>query len=487
MRARILIFLVMFTIAFRADAQALPAFTGAVNKALGKVIEKTAIRRGFAANDPRMLTTYNGASTIAAGVAAQMAVSAATAASAPIWLTAAAGLGAAAVVGGLAYGIYKIFFDDSTSEAGFVVKSTTGGGYMGTPWVPSGNYVYVMPNLTFNTAEQVTNSTKDWIPAYSLYFHGVVVYGDDFEKMMQMAVDGWIALGGGTGAKFKGCDPMKSNAYGGMSQTCRAIRIGSGGNTQPEDTWMAGEYSMDFNRNNFKPAETFKGTVNDIVPKLSATELARPADPATIAQLANGLWERAAAQPGYEGIPYSASDPVTVADAVAVQQYDPSSWPKNADLAAPVAPAAGQTPVISPVYDPVYNPTPLPGTATPTPTNPTSPGVGENVNVINTPNVNVANKVQIDFGADPAVGAPTLEPTPTAQAVLSPLFNLMPSLQNFVVPSHQATCPSPDFTMFDKTMVMDGHCKLLEPVRPTLYAVMAFVWLMLGTVIILRA
>jgi hypothetical protein len=41
--------------------------------------------------------------------------------------------------------------------------------------------------------------------------------------------------------------------------------------------------------------------------------------------------------------------------------------------------------------------------------------------------------------------------------------------------------------MFEKQIVMEVHCAVLDDVKPTLYAVMAFVWLMLGAFIILRA
>ena len=82
---------------------------------------------------------------------------------------------------------------------------------------------------------------------------------------------------------------------------------------------------------------------------------------------------------------------------------------------------------------------------------------------------------------------PSINNTPTAQQIFAPLTGLMPTLKNFVVPSHQSTCPTPQFDMFGRSILMDGHCKVLEPVRPTLFSVMAFVWLMVGTVIILRA
>lgn len=475
---RYIVVLVMaLSICLRADAQALPAFRGLVNKALGQTIEKTAIRRGFAANDPRMAATYAGAATVVASIAADVAIAAATAATAPVWLSVAAGVGAAAVVGGLAYGAYKIFFDDATSEAKFVVKTVGGMGTPGTPWIPAGNDVYKMPGLTFDTAQHVTNSTKDRVPNGVLNFFGIQVFGDDPAAMMQLAVRAWIDLGGGTGAKFKGCDPETTiDTDGASTVTCHAIRIGSGGNTQPESSWLASNHTFFMVANIWKTSTTYKGTIAKIVAQLPAAELAKPADATTIAILANNLWQATAAKPGYQGIPYSVTYPVTVADAQAVQDANPTTWPTNADLVSPVAPGAGQEVNINPEYNPGTSPNP----------NPVPTGTA-NVNVVNTPNVNVANPVKIDWGANPNVESPSLEATPTASMILSPLVNLMPSLRNFVVPSHSSVCPTPTFNLFNTVIVMDAQCSVLDGVRPTLAAAMAFVWLMLGTFIVLRA
>jgi len=483
MRARIFIVLLMLSLAFRADAQALPAFTGLVNKTLGKVIEKTAIRRGFAANDPRMFATFSGASTVAAGIAADVAVAAATAASAPVWLSVAAGLGAAAAVGGLAYGIYKVFFDDSSSEAKFVVRET-GGRTPGAPWDPGANpYTYLQPGLTFDADGTATNSTKDRIPQGVFGYFGIYVYCDDPIQCMQLGVQGWINIGGGTGAKFMGCDPETPiGGFGAGNVTCHSIRIGTGGNSQPDSQWINGDSVFVMVKNPYKPAATYKGKIGNIVSQLSTAELERPADASTMATLANDLWQQAASQPGYQGLPYSPTNPVTTADAVAVQQSDPATWPTNADLVSPVAPGAGQVVVINPAYDPVTNPSPGTGTDPNT-----SPGGTQNVNVVNTPNVNVVNQVKIDWGSDPGVPSLSLEATPTAQSILRPVFNVMPTLRNFVVPAHSSECPKPTFNLFNKAILMDTHCTVLDGVRPTLYAVMAFVWLMLGALIILRA
>ncbi|MFM9435744.1 hypothetical protein ACFDR9_002814 [Janthinobacterium sp. CG_23.3] len=478
---RFLVFLLAFSLCLRADAQALPAFSGLVNKAIGSTVQKTAVRRGFAVNDPRMLTTFTGMAGTVAIVAADVAIAAATAATAPVWMTVAAAVGAVAIVGGISFGVYKVFFDEPDSSAKFVVKgpAVSYSGPVGEQ--PSGPYTHVEPgSLVFDQAQHVVNSTNPRIPNGALNFGGITVFGDDPNVMMQTAASAWVAIGGGMGATFQGCDPETPiDAYGVSTVTCHALRIGSGGNVQPQSEWPHVENTFQMYSNPVLAPATFKGTVGEIVPSLSSAELAKPASTSAVSALANALWQAAAAKPGYAGIPYSVTDPVTDADAEAAKVADPAAWPRNADLVSPVAPAAGQPVVINPlsVTDP-----------SPTPTDPSSvPGGASNVNVVNTPTVNVANQVKVDWGADPRVMSPSLEATPSALSILSPLFDLMPTLRNFVVPNHSSVCPKPNLSLFNQTLTMDSHCTVLDGIKPTLFAVMAFVWLLAGTLIVLRA
>jgi len=471
MYKRFLCLLMGLLVVLRADAGALPNFSGSVNKAVAQTIEKTAIRRGFAANDPRVASTYTGVAGVAATIAADVAMTVATAATAPVWLSVAAGLGAAAIVGGLAYGAYKVFFDDDSSDAKFVLR-TTSGTPTGTVTTPSGSNTYVQSGLKVDSAGHIVGSTRLRIPNGVFNFHGITVYCDEPTTCMQLAVQGWINLGGGTGAVFD----VPCSAEVNSVITCGARRIGSGGNTTPQSTWITGTYQFNMINNPLYSA-TVKGKISDIASAVPQTELDKAADASVIASLANMLWQRAASQPGYQGVPYSTTDPVTTADAASVQSANPSTWPSNSELIAPVSSGAGQAVPISPSI--------TPGQPSTNPS--TDPGVGTNVNVVNTPNVNVVNKVQVDLGADPAVATPTLESAPTAKMILDPLLNLFPTLKNFVVPSHESVCPKPTMNLFGRSLVLSAHCDLLESIRATLYATMAFVWTIAAMFIILRA
>lgn len=496
---QLVVLLVALSLCVHADAQALPEFTGMVNKVIGKVIQQTGLRRGFAANDPRMAVTMAGASSVAASVAAEVAMSAATAASAPVWLSVAAGLGAAAVVGGLAYGAYKLFFDDSSSQAGFYVQKSSSGT---ATTAPSGTVVsapsqtgvftgmpdprgynqptYAAGGVKVDSKGAVVNSTGNsyeaagqwgnpdrigtlYVGSHVYYYRGYAIYC-------------------GTVAQCEDVIAYVNKSIWGLTPTFEASLLSNG---QVSVSVLPNMYlvMLDLTPNIYYggSSQTVKGTISDIVAGMDSTELAKPADPTTVAFVANSLWQRAASQSGYQGLPYSASDPVTAADAAAVQSADPSSWPKNSDLVAPVAQSAGQT---VPIGD------------TSTVTDPgTSTGIGTNVNVVNNPGVNVLNTpnvhidgaVDVNVGSAPSVLDPSLESTPTAQQIIGPITSLMSGLRTFVVPSHSSECPMPTFDLFGNSIVMDTQCKVLEPVRPTLYAVMAFVWVVVGTFIVLRA
>lgn len=483
MRTKIYVFLLSMLVVYQAEAGALPNYSGAVNAAIGKTIQQTAIRRGFAANDPRIAATFGGASSVAATVAADAAAAALTAASAPVWLSVAGALGAAAVVGGLAYGVYKVFFDDSSSAAKFYVQSPSGDAPYGTVGVASGGGNWTQPGLSIDGKYRIVGSKNARVPQnLPVYGFGNYLYCDGPDACMALAKTAWEAPNDGSQWNNTGCDAEDANG----NVACHAQRIGSGGTAQG-NTWINTTVNITMGPNPLVVGDTFKGDINTIVSKIPDTELAKDAAPATIATIANGLWQQAAAQPGYQGVPYSASDPVTATDAVTVQQAAPASWPKNSDLVAPVSTGAGVAPAIDPATatQPATNPgtNPAPGTGT-------SPGTGTitDVNVKNVVAVTVGNKVDVQWGDYPKDSAPPSPgDAPTGSAILKPITDLMPGLKHYVVPSHDAQCPKPQFSLFDKDIVMDSHCTLLEGVRPQLFAIMAAVWALVAVLIILTA
>lgn len=211
-------------------------------------------------------------------------------------------------------------------------------------------------------------------------------------------------------------------------------------------------------------------TISDAAADLTAPQKAAPLNPQIIADLANDFWREAATAPGYDGLPYDATKPITATEAATWQAANPTSWPSVGDFVAPQAAPSGGT-ASSPFVMPL-SPSPV-TTADPT-TNPTT-------------GTNPSTEPLQNLGTDPGIGSPALEPIPTAQQILAPLLDLFPSLRNFVVPNHNAVCPKWTMHLFDRDIVAQDHCAMIEQVRPMAYSTMAAVWLILALFIVLAA
>lgn len=214
-----------------------------------------------------------------------------------------------------------------------------------------------------------------------------------------------------------------------------------------------------------------------------------PLDEKVIVKLANELWKRAAAQPGYEGIPYDAVNPVTVADVQLYKAENPVAYPTQADMLSPAAPTVGAKPNFnpdqavpnSPAPEPNPNPDQPPGTVI---INNPAPNVQVTVNVP-APIVNVNPKV--DFGDYPDNGPPDLTGTPTETSIINAIKNQVLPASDFEDSHPAGSCPTPEFTVFDTTFVIDSHCSIFDSIAPIFVTVMSAVWAMLAFFIVMRA
>lgn len=406
-----LLFALLFTPVFVTAA---PAFSPKFGNAVGGVLEDKAIKRGFAANDPRF-----GATLAAVGSALTVVAGGVTAAAgAPLWLTIAVGAATSFAVTLAADSIYKwIFEDDGT-------VSTEGGVAVVDPGLQPG-MCYTWPG----EPQICTGSPASVCSQLGGTGYGNLVWGMKYPGTPN-CVD-----------PNPSCGPTDNSncGYGYPTQ--------QPGTPAPEP----GEGAL-----TRVPAETAAGSI-------PADVLSSPVNPQIIADAANKYWQEAAAQPGYQGLPYSYADPVTSADVQAWQQSNPGSYPTVADaVASPINPATGSVPVSTPGQ--VTNPTP--GI-------PTAP----------------EGSPQLDLGLDPGIGSPNLEATPTGAQILEPLTRLFPDLRNFQVPAHQAECPRPvfDLAVIGKQVQMDAHCTISEDVRGTLYNASLLGWVLAALFIVLSA
>jgi hypothetical protein len=191
-----------------------------------------------------------------------------------------------------------------------------------------------------------------------------------------------------------------------------------------------------------------------------------------VAQIADKAYQYAASQPGYAGVPYDASNPITAADAQAVMQANPALWPTVGDMVSPQPAPSGQ-PIGQPFTVPV-------------PSSVSNPDGGTD------PSPGASNKVEVTNFGDFA--APILESTPTVQSIVDPLLNLWPSWSNFAFPQHESSCPRPSFTlpggvMNGATVNFTQMCDFIDQnnVRQAMQAAFAVAWAIVIVFIVMSA
>ncbi|ALU91277.1 hypothetical protein Hrubri_4129 [Herbaspirillum rubrisubalbicans M1] len=243
---------------------------------------------------------------------------------------------------------------------------------------------------------------------------------------------------------------------------------------------------------NFKelePAPTMSAA--DAAKSLSSSDLAAPLPTQPIADIANAAWRSAAGSSGYDGLPYDASNPITTGDVSNWQSSHPDYWPTVGDFvtpqqASPVDPATGNVTNPIPSSGPVSSsPAGLSPFGLPTSSTPQS-SVDPSSSAPNT-GTNPSNQPLENLGPDPGIGAPSLEPIPTATQIIAPTRNIFPTLKSFVVPSVDVQCPTWSVPVFGKDIAFKDHCPLLEQSRSSLYAAMAVVYALLALFIVLRS
>lgn len=435
---KVLVLAFAFSYMFSTSASALQ-YSPRFGAALAGVMETKALQRGFIPADPRFTAA------LSAGGAALTAVvtGGAAVAGAPIWVTVGLGALAAGAVALATDAVVQWYYNEDGTVT-YAVGSVGNYGQLvpGQPYFSSCSYntwsEYCFNAATATAVGMAIGQTSWWSgPPPSQcdlnYQSGVVVgaycYDPANKENTRQSVyafpdspfscdSGYIYSGG--------CKSLPAPTPGVITKT---------------------------------PAEA----AEDLTPE----QLAAPVKPQLIADVVNQMWQQAAAQPGYQGLPYVYSDPVTAADVEAWRSANPSSYPTVGDAVSPaVNPATGTVTL------------PQPGTGT-------SPGTGTQPGIPTAPE----GSPQLDLGLDPGIGSPNLEATPTGAQILEPLTRLFPDLRNFQVPAHQAECPRPvfDLAVIGQQVQMDAHCTISEDVRGPLYNASLLAWVLAALFIVLSA
>lgn len=493
-------------------AQALPVANFVVNRSIAGVIEKVAIARGFAANDPRIAATLAGVGNVSTGlnVASTVAGVGFAVAGAPVWMGIAASLGVVA----LGYGInaWVNSSNGQVQQEQIKLASTS-----------SGNALQVdapAPSLPPYVAPPISDPTPLWAQALQ---QGAPIYrspsncyaneacyalplppdqasyrysADSSAKTMLITTDVnqfgyWytflnkptVAMPTGVTFNwdFAGAQ-LNPNSVGDSQITVFIHEARSGGDAQGVPSYdrvntynNVGQIYGNIGPKNYSSLDQARSDMTD---QIKAARLSND----TLARLVDQAWQRAAMDPNYQGVPYTYAQPVTEADVAPWANTNPNAVPTVGDLLTPASNPGTQTVPISPTAQPSTSTNSSPTTGTDP-----STGANSNVNVMNTPNVNVANKISVDFGPDPNVQSPTLENTPTAFQIFKPVMDSVQSLAIYGVPNHASECPKPSFYIFNKSILMDGHCTLLDGIKPTLFSIMAAVWVVIGIIVVLSA
>lgn len=199
-----------------------------------------------------------------------------------------------------------------------------------------------------------------------------------------------------------------------------------------------------------------------------------------IAGIANNYWQKAAVQPGYEGVPYDFANPITAADVQAGLAANPAASARAVDWLSPsptVNPDTAFDTATNPLSPPSFSPAPNAGGSTLTSPTPS-------------PSPETVPKTQVDLGPDPGIGYPGLEATPTHSEILAPIINLFPTLKGWKMPAHDAVCPTFSFSvpfLSSHTYLIDMHCTLLEEHKRVLYNIAMLCWLVIALRIFLTA
>ena len=418
------------------------------------VIQQKLVNNGINANDPRFLQTVAGSSgAIAAGVVAGGLSATVTAGA--TWATVAAGLvlgGAVALVGvavtlAVTGAVTWIFTSDGHIQEGVNPASpNTPAGLAAPPVIYCGdNYV---------CATSIAGYCGGQPPHAGGYNgqQGTFIYamGADGHCHAQFKFD-TTSTTVDLGAL---ADPKKSTAN---ISSCPGINLIANAGICPASNFP-------------EPSPAPVKTAGDAVADVPAAEKLKPLNPVIVADMANEMWREAAAAPGYAGIPYDATKPITVADVATYEAANPTTYPTVGDFVSPQTAPAG-----SPATSPFTLPTSPSPVTTQDPT--ATPSTG----------TNPSTQPLENLGPDPGIGAPALETIPTAQQILSPLLNLFPTLKNFAVPNHGATCPKWTVHVFDQDISTQAHCTLMEQARPTASTVMTVVWALVALFIVLAA
>lgn len=308
-----------------------PAFTGGLNTEIAAAVAANLARRGVVVGAAALAATMSGLST-AAEVATAAGAGIMAVGTSPVWGSVALGVGALAAVGGVAWGTYKLLQNNASSgttpdgqpmpaSITLQVQTSSGSGSSG------GGVYYVLPSCT-SSCPQGLSLLPNSLPYYSGWsldkpaISSAVLAGSsgaDLANQEAAALARWLC---GISTIYQGCSP--SIVFAGTSASVEPLpytltvsyNVYSGGASSLP---VASTYTMPSSatKNPAYVNPNLTGTLTTIAPNITSGMLPMPLPVPLVAAMANQLWQDASAAPGYAGIPYSATAPISAADIAA--------------------------------------------------------------------------------------------------------------------------------------------------------------------------
>lgn len=432
-----------------ANAAAVPAFSPRYGQAMAGVVQQKVAARGFAANDPRFAMTNN---AIAGGLAGA-ATAAVGAATLPLWATIAAGAAVGVAVALATDAISNWLWNND----GTVTHTGTGSNDPG-----SGGGTYYQLQAWVNGVGPYPTYGGDPMALIMQYLQ--TGYGYGYTNITAEACSNKPdSYGGNRNLQCWGYGYNSSNQKVQLAGPTAGYREGS-----PPKVCGSGQFAANGSCYNYAVPTTtppYTGKPADAVAKVPDQDMVKPVNPQILADSANAQWKAASLSPGYQGIPYDASNPITAQDVQAWQAANPSTYPTVGDY-------------LSPAVNPATNAVPYapPGAQT-LPDGSLSPGT----------NTAPQGSTRVDLGPDPAIGTPNLETTPTGVQIMQPVTDGMAGWSQFAVPGHTSTCPTASFSWWNRTHTMDAHCTLVANNQSTISGAMYAFWVIVALFILLGA
>jgi hypothetical protein len=424
----------------KVHAQALPANgSDRIGMSLASGIREALIRRGFAANDPRVTQSIR-------LISSQAGVAGASGSWGQLLFSRAA-LGSAVVLGGgaliyllqketggfsvlLPAGAQPSTVSQIAGQAGFGVVATGTICYAGVyPSVQSVVLQFMKCNTATRSVSQldVTQLSSSANPVY----YQVVAWGN-------------------ATSDAAGAAPRIINGSGLTVYPLTVPSTCPGGTRSLPNSLCQ---PLAFDSTFYQPsAKKLTAVAPDAaINQLDASAKALPLSKDIMKQILTDAWKDAAAQPGSKVVPFLEPLPDVWPNPSTV----PQSWPTVGDLPSPVTSPTGST-----VTDPAPN-----------------------------PNEIKPSGQAVDLGGDPGTPLPTLEEPPTD--LFKPVLDVMQPWTQWQMPSHSAQCPTwsaaPSISGRVFPISITEHCNLAQQNASVIAAAALAAWAVIAAFIILSA